>query len=115
MGQPSHSASHDVASFWSWTDGECQRQYAEKIDCNLFTIAHVEKFMRKMRGKAYREQAFKDLVETWSVPSRDQSKSRLMKLVTLSPSKTARENTSSVAISRPSTHAHALVIRIENR
>jgi len=33
--------------------GECQRQYARKIGCNLFKIAHVQKLMRKMRSKAY--------------------------------------------------------------
>jgi hypothetical protein len=29
------------------------RQYAQKIGCNLYKIAHVQKLMRKMRSKAY--------------------------------------------------------------
>jgi len=91
--------------------GECQRQYAGKPDCSLVTIAQVGKFDADDGSKAY-----------WTVAGEERGaviaqkmRSGMMRLVTLSPSRAARENTSLAVISRPSTHAHALVIRIENR
>ena len=39
LGRPRHSAGHDVASFWYVDNGICYRQYAWKIDSDLFTIA----------------------------------------------------------------------------
>ena len=43
LGQPSHATGHDVASFWSSTDGECERQHTEKPATRLFTIAQIGK------------------------------------------------------------------------
>jgi hypothetical protein len=62
-----------------------------------------------------RDRLSRTLLRLGAWPPDTSPRRHLTKLVTLSISKTARENTCLVVISRSSTHAYALVSSINNR
>ena len=53
LGQPSHSAGYDLASFWSQKDGECERQYAVKTEAVWSQLFRLEKLMWEISRKEY--------------------------------------------------------------